>query len=1024
MNIGKKNKLGTILLNRGLITQEQLDSALQRQKVSRNRLGVILIKMGYVTEADIVEAFSRQSDITRIDLSTAKPNAEALQIIPEELAKRYLTLPLAIENDELVVAMADPTDVSLKNAIEFATNKPIRPTVAPPTEIRKAIQRFYTGVERPRLGHILLQTHVISEEQLQKALHLQRTNGKSLGNILVDMAVVTEEDILRTYSVQMGFPYVDLSLIKVDQRALKLVSQPIAMKHLIFPYMFTDRVLLMAMADPLDINTINAIMVASSMIVKVTVSSPGKIEEAIRVHYQLLTHNKLGEISPPASTMPVKPPGQATSVKLINLFLNSNMITQSDLDIALAEQKNTRRNICSILLDLGMVRDRDIARTWALYYNVPYQNLTGVEIKPDALSCIPEKIALRHMILPLHVNKNTLHIAISNPQDTESIDTVKFLTGKDIRFSIATPSNIRIAINKHYYGLPFKRLGDILLESNLISHEDLTVCLKKQKEAKKKCRLGEAIIKEGLVAEDHVYKAFARQLNIDYSDILNESPSADVIKLIPEDVVIRYQIFPIKSDARTITVAMINPLCVETLNYIRKITGRNIHPTLTAPSSIKKALQKFYRYESPADPLQELTRMIELLEFKPAEEPQEDVSTDSDTAPIVRIVDAIIIQAINAGASDIHLEPGNDSTVIRNREDGTLKEVKRLPKEIHTSIVSRFKIIASLDIAERRMPQDGKIKFNYQDRKVELRVATLPTVYGESIVLRVLSYNKPLPLETLNMSARDLREFRGVLGKPYGLILVGGPTGSGKTTTLHAALGFINRPDKKIWTIEDPVEITQEGLNQVEVKPKIELDFARAMRAFLRADPDVIMVGEMRDYETASMGIKASLTGHLILSTLHTNSAAETVTRLIDIGLDPFNFADALLGVLAQRLVRTLCKACKQPYNPDEEEFDQLVQAYGRDAFSALEITYSQELTLYRAKGCEVCDRTGYKGRQGIFELLLATEPVKKLIQTKTPLEDIRQQALKDSMTTLMQDGILKVLNGSTDLAQVKTVCM
>ncbi|MBF0591961.1 MAG: Flp pilus assembly complex ATPase component TadA [Nitrospirae bacterium] len=864
-----------------------------------------------------------------------------------------------------------------------------------------------------------MKASVITHEQLQQALQLQRINGKKLGSILLDMGLVTEEDILRAYSVQMGFPYVDLSLIKVDQRALKIIPQGIAMRSLVFPYMLADRVLVMAMADPLDIKTINAITIASSMILKITVSSSGKIEEAIRVHYQPLTHDKLGEIPTCANTPSVRAPAQTTSVKLTDLFLSSGMITKTDLDIAIAEQKRSRRNIGAILSDLGMVTEEDIARTWALCYDVPYQDLSKVDITQDALRCIPENIALRHLLLPLRVDKHTLHIAISNPQYTDSIDTVKFLTGKDIKLSICTPSNIRMAINRHYHGLPCKQLGDILLELNLISRDDLATCLRKQKETKR--RLGEILIKEGFVSEDNVYKAFARQLNMDYCNILLEDPSPDVLKLIPEDIVSRYQVFPVKSEGRTVIVAMVNPLCLETLNYVRKITGRNIRPTITSPSSITKAIQKFYRYD---DPMQDITQGIDLIEFKQADEPDEDVSSSSDAAPVVRIVNAMIIQAIKAGASDIHLEPDKDSTVIRNRVDGVLREIKRLPKAVHASIVSRVKIIAALDISERRMPQDGKIKFNYKDRKVELRVATLPTVYGESVVLRVLASSKPLPLEALNMSARDLQEFKGVLVKPYGLILVGGPTGSGKTTTLHAALGLINKPDKKIWTIEDPVEITQSGLNQVEVKPKIELDFARAMRAFLRADPDVIMVGEMRDYETASMGIKASLTGHLILSTLHTNSAAETVTRLIDMGLDPFNFADALLGVLAQRLVRTLCKDCKQAYTPSEEEFALFVQAYGKDAFSTLGIHYCQDLTLYRTKGCEGCGQTGYKGRVGIFEFLLVTDAIKKLIQTKAPLGDIRQQAIRESMTTLMQDGVLKVLNGLTDLAQVRAVCM
>jgi type II secretory ATPase GspE/PulE/Tfp pilus assembly ATPase PilB-like protein len=308
---------------------------------------------------------------------------------------------------------------------------------------------------------------------------------------------------------------------------------------------------------------------------------------------------------------------------------------------------------------------------------------------------------------------------------------------------------------------------------------------------------------------------------------------------------------------------------------------------------------------------------------------------------------------------------------------------------------------------------------------IELRVATIPTSGGnEDVVMRILAASKPLPLEKMGFSDRNLTEFKKILEKPYGICLVVGPTGSGKTTTLHSGLGYINTVDMKIWTAEDPVEITQAGLRQVQVHPKIDFTFAVAIRAFLRADPDVIMVGEMRDHETAATGVEASLTGHLVFSTLHTNSAPETITRLLDMDIDPFNFADALLGIMAQRLVRTLCKDCKEEYAPSQEEFAELMEMYGLEHWDTLGIRYSSSFKLYRPKGCPKCGGTGYKGRMGIHELLVATDDIKRKIQKREPIEELRKQAQKDGMTTLLQDGIQKVVKGVTDFKQVRAVCI
>ena len=401
---------------------------------------------------------------------------------------------------------------------------------------------------------------------------------------------------------------------------------------------------------------------------------------------------------------------------------------------------------------------------------------------------------------------------------------------------------------------------------------------------------------------------------------------------------------------------------------------------------------------------------------------------DENDSAIVRLANQIIADAYRQGASDIHVEPYGEKreTLVRFRVDGDCFEYMKIPQSYRRAIVSRLKIMASLDIAERRKPQDGKIKFKLSENKeIELRVATIPTAgYNEDVVMRLLAASEPLPLDKMGFSDRNLAAIKDIAAKPYGIILCVGPTGSGKTTTLHSVLGFINTPDLKIWTAEDPVEITQYGLRQVQVQPKINFTFAAAMRAFLRADPDVIMVGEMRDKETAEIGIEASLTGHLVMSTLHTNSAVETVTRLLDMGCDSFSFADAMLGVLAQRLTRRICKDCKEQYVGKPEEYEEIRQGYGPEQWDKLGIPQDNTFRLARGKGCETCNRTGFKGRVALHELLLGSDRIKRMIQTKARTEDMVKAAIEDGMTTLLQDGVQKALLGHTTFKEVKAVAI
>ncbi|MBU2054336.1 MAG: GspE/PulE family protein [Proteobacteria bacterium] len=581
--------------------------------------------------------------------------------------------------------------------------------------------------------------------------------------------------------------------------------------------------------------------------------------------------------------------------------------------------------------------------------------------------------------------------------------------------------------NQERYARRRKTRFDFLLSRGLLKEEELDSAWESSREAKE--NIETYLMKKFKISREDVgrsFEEFFRCKFIPFSD--RYLIPGDLLKNLKREYLRRELWVPLEKKDGFIQVIVDDPNNILKRDMIENLLKtKSVRYNVSFPEDIIKFINLFFQSHEDESTLTDILGKLGAADEESQEEEDDEVVTESDSV-IMQLVNKIMLDASARRASDIHVEPNvaKKNVEVRYRIDGDCALYQTLPYSYRAAVVSRIKIMSNLDITVRRLPQDGKIKFRKPGgEEMELRVATIPTQGGvEDVVMRLLAKGETMPLEAMGMSERNLRELKNILEKPYGMVLVVGPTGSGKTTTLHASLREINTPDKKIWTAEDPVEITQYGLRQVQVQSKIGFDFAAAMRAFLRADPDVIMVGEMRDFETAKTGVEASLTGHLVFSTLHTNSAPETIVRLLDMGIDPLNFADSLLGILAQRLVRTLCKKCKEAYHPDRNEYGEIVESYGEEEFLKLNIPYDDKFTLYRPKGCNACDKTGYKGRMGIHELVIATDSIKRLIQKRETVEVLRNTAMAEGMTTLLQDGIYKSIQGFTDFKQVRRVCI
>lgn len=558
-----------------------------------------------------------------------------------------------------------------------------------------------------------------------------------------------------------------------------------------------------------------------------------------------------------------------------------------------------------------------------------------------------------------------------------------------------------------------KRLGEILVEMGVLTEEQVDAALVEQRRSRQ--RIGDILLAKGWVTKIQLIEALARKLGVRYLDLAVTKVDPGTVELLSEKDARRYMAVPVSfADEHTLLVAMADPSNIVAIDDLRMLTGFDIEPALASAEDINLVLNNMRRAQ------EQIVRDLETKIGEQAEEPStidvRDIREQVEAAPIVKLVNGIMARAVDEGASDIHFEPQAKQLLIRFRQDGVLHDVVTVPKRLQAGVVSRLKIMADLDIAERRIPQDGRIGLVVGGKPIDMRVATLPTVYGEKVVVRLLDRsNVMLKLEDLGFSETALARYTKAFTKPYGAILVTGPTGSGKSTTLYATLNILNTTEKNIITVEDPVEYRLAGINQVQINPKAGLTFASGLRSILRCDPDIIMVGEIRDRETAQIAIESALTGHLVLSTLHTNNASGALSRLTEMGVEPFLTASAVECVIAQRLVRRLCLYCREGYQPTSDMLQRL-------EFPQPAVEDWRNITLYRARGCPRCNGTGYKGRVGVYEVMTVTEAIERLIVERKSADEISRVASAEGMITLREDGLERVLQGVTSVEEISRV--
>jgi type IV pilus assembly protein PilB len=881
-----------------------------------------------------------------------------------------------------------------------------------------------------RLGAVLLEHGYLTDMDLQNVLSRHQEVGGKLADIIIEMGIASERRIIKAVEDGFQMPLVRLPEVEVEPGALSLVQGEFARDQRVIPLRVEENELVIAMVDPLNTLTVEEIEDATGLSVKPVQALRREMEWAVARHYPDL-----------GLPVPQLADERGSDSRLGAILIADDLITEAELQKALVIQKETGHLLGRILLDAKLISEKDLY--WAL------ARQAGLEFEPDVdRAKVPTELAdlllradaVRLQAVPLRDDDGQVIVAVA---DARKVRDVEEILGRPMRAVLANPDQLNALLVKTY-GADRGRIGESLVKQDRISREQLKDALDVQQKTGRGKALGEILVELGHISKDELdaavqkqksggprledtlvqsgkispelmARSLAIQLGFEYVDLATFQIDPYVVQLVPEGTLRRYGVMPIRLKDNTLQVAMKDPRNVFAIDDLKLITGREIVPVVALEVEIMKAIDRFFGGTADVDQLSKDIAKEVGTSSAMTGQAIDETGSELDDSAIVRVINSIIKEAARMGASDIHIEPRDMHILVRVRMDGDLREYMTLPRAAGPAMAARVKIMANLNIAERRVPQDGRVRFKDKSTDVDLRLSTLPTVYGEKVVMRILQRAASIPsIDKLGFSERNFTKFEDTILKPYGMFLITGPTGSGKSFTTFSILKRLTTPEVNVTTIEDPVEYEIPGINQTQVNPVAGLDFARALRAFLRQDPDIIMVGEIRDTETAKIAVEAALTGHLLIATLHTNDAAGAITRLDEMGVELFNISASLIGVLAQRLVRRVCGDCAQPHKPE----DAVVRRLG---LSGKEL---HGKTIVHGVGCDRCSGSGYRGRMAIHELMVITDDVRKAVvegKAATEIKDIAT-AERGGMVTLRSDGVEKAFQGLTTLEEVLAV--
>jgi len=880
-----------------------------------------------------------------------------------------------------------------------------------------------------RLGAVLLEHGFLTDSDLQTVLSRHQEVGGMLADIIIEMGISSERRIIKAVEDGFQMPLVRLPEVEVEPSTLGLIQGEFARDQRVFPLRLENGELAVAMIDPLNTLTVEEIEDATGLPVKPVQALRREMEWAIATYYPTL-----------GLPIPKLADERGSDSRLGAILIADDLITETELQKALTIQKETGHLLGRILVDAKLISQTDLY--WAL------ARQAGLEYEPDVDSAkVPTELAdlllradaIRLQAVPLRAVAGRVIVAVA---DARNIRDVEEILGRPMSAVLASPDQLSAQLLKTY-GADRGRIGESLVKQDRISREQLKAALDLQHKTGRGKALGEILVELGHISKDELEAAvqkqksggprledtlvqsgkispelmarsLAIQLGFEYVDLFTFQIDPYVVQLVPEGTLRRYGVMPTRLKDNTLQVAMKDPRNVFAIDDLKLITGREIVPVVALEADIVKAIDRFFGGTADVDQLsKDIAKEVGNRATVSGQAVEE--ASELDDSAIVRVVNSVIKEAARMGASDIHIEPREANVQVRVRMDGDLREYMTLPRAAGPALAARVKIMANLNIAERRVPQDGRVRFKEKSTDVDLRLSTLPTVYGEKVVMRILQRAASIPsIDKLGFSQRNFTKFEDTILKPYGMFLITGPTGSGKSFTTFSILKRLTTPEVNVTTIEDPVEYEIPGINQTQVNPVAGLDFARALRAFLRQDPDIIMVGEIRDTETAKTAVEAALTGHLLIATLHTNDAAGAITRLDEMGVELFNISASLIGVLAQRLVRRVCADCGQPHETEEAVLRRL-------GLSSKDL---HGKSILRGAGCERCGGSGYRGRMAIHELMVVTDAVRKAIVDGKSATEIKEVATREpgGMVTLRADGVEKAFQGLTTLEEVLAV--